>query len=258
MADYKETSTEDLIKELIDSELIVGPKLARAISERPDAVSHLITIIEDDRYYEEGGAGDGWTPIHAGFLLGSIRTQEALDALFYLLREREDDLGEWITEDFISILANFGPEYLEALKTCVSDQTIGPRSRSTAAAALALIAHKYPEIWSPVVEFFKKLLKNETDEMFLTFIAGPLVEMKDKSLLNDIKTLIKEDRIDKFYISEEDIENAFNAPEEETQNNYYDRDPLEHFSPEELASLWETFYEDKEMPEELKEALARK
>ncbi|WP_440955181.1 hypothetical protein ACSAZK_16890 [Methanosarcina sp. Mfa9] len=48
MESYEDCSTEELIRELVNSELVVDPGLAREISRRPDAVPHLVRIIEDD------------------------------------------------------------------------------------------------------------------------------------------------------------------------------------------------------------------
>ncbi len=178
MESYEDCSTEELIRKLVNSELVVDPGLAREISRMPDAVPHLVRIIEDDTYFMEEGPGDGWAPIHACFLFGAIKTPDAMDAVFKLLRERDEELGDWITADFPTILTNFGLDAVEDLKKFISDRTTGLYQRSAASGALSAIAHKHPEIWDSTVRFFRQLLQEEDDPELLGFLISDLSEFK--------------------------------------------------------------------------------
>lgn len=50
-ANYQGMSTEELIAELVSSELRVPIPLAEEICNRPDSVPYLARIIEEDKYW---------------------------------------------------------------------------------------------------------------------------------------------------------------------------------------------------------------
>ena len=255
MESYEACSTEELIRELVNSELVVDPGLAREISQRPDAVPHLVRIIQDDTSFMEGSPGDGWAPIHASFLLGAIKTPAARDAVFWLLRERDEEMGDWITEDFPTILANFGLDAVEDLKKCISDRTLGLYQRSTAIGALSTIAHKHPEIWDSTVRFFRQLLQEEDDPELLGFLICDLSEFKDPGALEDIKSAFDKGLVDDFIITMEDVSVTYSSPGESLDYQRYSADPLEHFNPQKFERLWKISYENQRIPDRLKRML---
>jgi len=255
MESYEACSTEELIRELVNSELVVDPGLAREISQRPDAVPHLVRIIEDDTSFMEGSPGDGWAPIHASFLLGAIKTPAARDAVFWLLRERDEEMRDWITEDFPTILANFGLDAVEDLKKCISDRTLGLYQRSTAIGALSTIAHKHPEIWDSTVRFFRQLLQEEDDPELLGFLICDLSEFKDPDALEDIKSAFDKGLVDDFIITMEDVSVTYSSPGESLDYQRYSADPLEHFNPQKFERLWKISYENQRIPDRLKRML---
>ncbi len=255
MESYEACSTEELIRELVNSELVVDPGLAREISQRPDAVPHLVRIIEDDTSFMEGSPGDGWAPIHASFLLGAIKTPAAWDAVFWLLRERDEEMRDWITEDFPTILANFGLDAVEDLKKCISDRTLGLYQRSTAIGALSTIAHKHPEIWDSTVRFFRQLLQEEDDPELLGFLICDLSEFKDPDALEDIKSAFDKGLVDDFIIKMEDVNVTYSSPGESLDYQRYSADPLEHFNPQKFERLWKISYENQRIPDRLKRML---
>ncbi|HII02819.1 TPA: DUF1186 domain-containing protein [Methanosarcinaceae archaeon] len=255
MESYEACSTEELIRELVNSELVVDPGLAREISQRPDAVPHLVRIIEDDTSFMEGSPGDGWAPIHASFLLGAIKTPAARDAVFWLLRERDEELRDWITEDFPTILANFGLDAVEDLKKCISDRTLGLYQRSTAIGALSTIAHKHPEIWDSTVRFFRQLLQEEEDPELLGFLISDLSEFKDPEALEDIKSAFDKGLVDDFIITMEDVSVTYSSPDESMDYQRHSADPLEHFNPQKFERLWKISYENQRIPDRLKRML---
>lgn len=257
MTGYGDLSTEELIRQLVDSELVVDPELAGEISRRPDAVPYLLCILEDEEYYFHSGPGDGWTPIHAGFLLSAIGTPEALEAIFWVLREREEELDDWITDEYTVILANFSPEFVEPLKAFVLDRTVSVYGRSVAAGALISISRNHPEARDSVLEFFRELLKIEEDSTFLGFVVCDLGDYRVESLFEDVKTLFEEGRVDEDIVEWKDIASEFKTPVENGHRFPYDKDPMEHFSPEEEERLWNQTYKRK-IPEKLREMLKPK
>lgn len=255
MESYENWSTEELIREPVDSELVVDPGLAREISRRPDAVPHLVRIIEDDNYFMKGSPGDGWAPIHACFLFGAIKTPDTMDAVFKLLRERDEELGDWITEDFPTTLANFGLAAVENLKKFISDRTTGLYQRSAASGALSTIAHKHPEIWDSTVSFYRQLLQEEDDPEHPGFLISDLSEFKDPEVLEDIRSLYEKGLVDDFIITMEDVDSIYSRPDEKMDYQRHLADPLEHFNPQEFERLWNISYKDRRIPDKLRRML---
>jgi tetratricopeptide (TPR) repeat protein len=132
---YEKMTTEELIQTLIDQGLNVPYRLARELSRREEGAPQLLRIIEEDKYWEPGGPGDAWAPIHALHLLGAMGSTVFLEALVRLLKERADDIGDWLTDDVPSILANFGPEAVETLKSLILDEEADLFLRTSTARA---------------------------------------------------------------------------------------------------------------------------
>lgn len=155
---YQEWSTEELINEFVSSELRVPVALTKEICNRPDATPYLARILEEDIYRELGGPGDAWSPIHTLHLLGCIKTPEALHLLIGVLRNRGKELGDWLTEDIPSILANFGTSAVESLTELVLDERLYAFVRGAVASALAVIVHNHSECREQVIKLFRQRL----------------------------------------------------------------------------------------------------
>ncbi|WP_440957053.1 DUF1186 domain-containing protein [Methanosarcina sp. Mfa9] len=193
--------------------------------------------------------------MHACFLFGAIKTPAARNAAFWHLRERKEELGDWITEDFPTILANFGLDAVEDLKKFISDRTTGLYQRSAASGALSAIAHKHPEIWDSTIRFFRQLLQEEDDPELLGFLISDLSEFKDPEVLEDIRSLYEKGLVDDFIINMEDVDSIYSSPDESMDYQRHFADPLEHFNPQEFERLWKISYGKKRIPDKLKRML---
>jgi hypothetical protein len=250
---YQELSTEELINEFISAELRVPIPLAKEICNRPDSAPHLARIIEEDEYWEEGGLGDGWSPIHALHLLGCIKTTEALHVLIVTLRDRGEDIGDWLTEDMPSILANFGSSAVEPLTELVLDESLGAFVRGVAATALGVIAHKHSEYREPVIKVFRQIIKEanakgaeENNYTFITLLVDDLAQLKDQDAFEDIKQAFANELIDEFFINLEDIKRIYRTPDEDMSYHYHhEKDPMDHFSQKNIDYLYKLHYDTK-------------
>lgn len=122
MSKYKEINTESLINEMISLNLNVPPELAQEIALREDAIIYLKRILQDDKYWYQGGPGDAWAPIHTIHILSLIKTKDALELLLAIMRDEKDALGDWITESMPTLLAAFGEDAIERLKEYILDE----------------------------------------------------------------------------------------------------------------------------------------
>jgi len=184
---YPEWSTEELINEFVSSELRVPVALAKEICNRPDATPYLARILEEDIYRELGGPGDAWSPIHALHLQGCIKTPEALHLLIGVLRNRGEELGDWLTEDMPSILANFGTSAVEPLTELVLDERLYAFVRGAVASALGVIAHNHSECREQVIKLFWQIVRDanvrgadDADYTFITLLIDDLAQFEDR------------------------------------------------------------------------------
>ena len=257
---YQEWTTEELIKEFISSELKVPVPLAKEICNRPDSIPYLARILKEDIYRELGGPGDAWSPIHALHLLGCIKTPEALHVLIEELRTQGDKLGDWLTEDMPSILANFGTSAVEPLTELVLDESFGAFVRGAAATALGVIAHHHSKCREPVIELFRKIIREanvhgaeEANSMFITLLIDDLAQLKDREAFKDIKQAFANELIEEFFINLEDIKRIYRTADEELPYHYHhEKDPMDHFSQKNIDYLYKLHYEKEKKQKKAK------
>jgi hypothetical protein len=262
---YHELSTEELITEFISAELIVPIPLAKEICNRPDSVPHLARIIEEDKYWEVGGPGDGWSPFHALHLLGCNKTTEALHVLIVTLRNRGKDIGDWLTEDMPSILANFGSSAVEPLTELVLDESLDAFVRGAAATALGVIAHNHSEYREPVIKLFRQILKEanakgaeENNYTFITLLVDDLAQLKDQDAFEDIEQAFANGLIDEFFINLNDIKRIYRTPDEDMPYHYHhEKDPMDQFSQKNIDYLYKLHYDTEKtrIEDKLKKSL---
>ena len=253
-ANYRGMSTEELIAEFVSSELRVPIPLAEEICNRPDSVPYLARIIEEDNYWKWGGPGDAWSPIHALHLLGGMKTAEALQVLIDTLRARGiDEIGDWLTEDMPSILANFGTSAVEPLKELILDVRLDGFVRAAAATALGVIAHHYSECREPVIKLFRQIFRDanvedidEATGTFMTLLVDDLAQFKDPEAFEDIAQAFANGLVDDFFISLEDVRRIYGMADKDLSYHYHhEKDPMGHFSQKNIERLYEISYGTK-------------
>ncbi|VVB55348.1 Uncharacterised protein [uncultured archaeon] len=253
MSKYNEMDTESLINEMIYLNLDVPPDLAQEIASREDAIIHLKRILQDDKYWYQGGPGDAWAPIHAIHILPLIKTKGALELLLDIMMIEKDALGDWITESMPTLLAAFGEDAVERLKEYILDETLDLYIRSSVATALNVIAHQYSVRNEDIKAFLSKLLEDTTDQTFAAFLADELLSFKDQNLLPQVRKAFEDERIDTEVINQDDVDWVFNLPEEEQSYFKFMKSPLEHFSRENISYLKKISYPEKKTPDKKKE-----
>ena len=142
--------TAVLIDLLTELGLYVNKQLAREISKRDDAVFYLRKLIQDGKHWQNGGPGDGWSPIHIIHILPLIKNKAAFELLLDIIRYHEDDLNYWQTEDVPSLMFAFWEEFIELLKEFSEDETLEAFARSTAIEALLTLGIKFPQYQNDV------------------------------------------------------------------------------------------------------------
>ena len=248
MTKYNEMKTEPLIMEMVSLGLEVPQELANEIASKDDAFYYLERILQDEKYWLQGGPGDAWTPYHAIHLLPLIKTKDALELLLDTMRDESDALGHWITESTPTLLAAFGQIAMERLKEYILDETLDIYVRGSGATALNVIAHQYPDRKDDIISFISNLLENTNDHTFAAFLVDELLSFKDPKLLPQVRKAFEDGRIDTEVISRYDIDWVFNLPEEEQSYSKFMKDPLEHFSKENINYLKKISYPESKTP----------
>ena len=248
MSEYTEMKTEPLIMEMVSLCLEVPPDLAQEIASRDDAISYLRDILQNDKYWDHGGPGDGWAPYHVIHILPLIKTKEALELLFETMRDEIDLLEGWITESTPTLLAAFGESAIEQLKEWVLDEKLDLYIRGSIATALNVIAHQHPDKEEEIKSFLSKLLEDTNDPTFAAFLIDELLSFKDSNFLPQVRKAFEDGRIDTEVISQDDVDWVFNLPEKEQSYFIFKKSPLEHFSRENISYLRKISYPEKETP----------
>jgi len=187
-----------------------------------------------------------WAPIHAIHLLALIKTRDALELLLDIMRYRGEDLSDCLTEDTPALLAAFGEDAIELLKEFASDETLGSFVRGSATTALNVIAHRYPVHREEILNFFRTLLQDTADCLFGTLLIGEIVSFKDSSVLDEVYSAFDEGWVDTFFMSREEVEEAFNRSEKEQEYmTFMKTEPLDHFSSENVEYLKKISYPEE-------------
>ncbi len=247
MYKYKEMKTELLITEMVSLCLEVPQELAQQIASRDDAVFYLRDILKNEKYWCQNGPGNAWAPIHAIHILPLIKTKDALELLLDIIRDERDALGELITESTPTLIAAFGESAIERLKEYILDETLDIYIRGSVATALCVIAHQYPDRKDDIKSFLSKLLEDISDPTLAAFFIDKLLSFKDQNFLPQIHTAFEKGRINTDVIRRDDVDWVFNLPEEEQSYSKFMKNPIEHFSKENINYLRKISYPESKI-----------
>lgn len=236
-ADMHETSTEELIDGLRALELYVNKKFAQEFAHRDDAVFYLRKYLQDGQNWNENSPGNSWTPIHAIHILSLIKSKDALSLLLDTIRYRGFELYDWLTENVTSLLVAFGEDAIEQLKEFTKDETLEPFARGTATTALAILSRNKPSYKNGVVKHFIKLLDKTSDITFASLIIQDLALFHDISVLPEIYRAYEEGRVMEVFMREVDVESRIKGQDDDQDIKRSTRDPLDHFSRENIENL---------------------
>jgi len=237
--------TEDLVDYMISLELDVNRDLALEIGKREDALFYLRKLLQDGMLWYSTRRGNGWAPIHAIHILPLIKTKEALKLLLDIMRYKEEELSDWLTEDCPTLLAAFGEDAIKPLKEYTQDETLETFARSSAQAALTVIAHRHPDRKEEIKNYLRKLFKEASDITFTSCMAGDILSFKDPGVLADVYAAFDEGRIDPTFIGRDEVDEIFNSPEEKQDYQHHMGDPLDYFSEENLEFLRKQDYQEE-------------
>jgi len=225
--------TEELLELMADLGLYANRSVALEIAKRSDALFWLRKKLQDGSYWYKG---EGWAPIHAIYILPLVGGAGALELALEMLRYRNEDIGDCLTESIPAILYAFGGDGIDAMKDFIKDETLEPFARSMVVLTLTVFARKgvrYDELKDYLVE----LMESTEDKTFATLVADSLAELGDPEVWPAIHRAFQEGRTEEGFISEEEIKDTIDGAYEDVRERELERctrDPLDFFSRREV------------------------
>jgi hypothetical protein len=129
------TEEDRLPRGVIDQILREGERLAPG----------LVEILDEEALWADPGPR-GWAPVHATFLLASMKPPDALDPVIRALERAEEHGVEVLLEAAPSLLAALAGPALEPLQTLLLDRARPLRLRVDAAMGLLAAGRSHPEL----------------------------------------------------------------------------------------------------------------
>lgn len=240
------TAGDQLPREAVEELLSRGSRVLPALSEIASEKSSWTQPLPE-----------WWAAVHATYTLGAMETPAALIPLLTALRWADAFDCDWVTEDLPSILGRLGVPAFEPLGAVVRDPSAGAGARSVALASLAATTFSAAFLKDRVVEQAANLLKDESEALYLRqTAANVLVDLRAAQHRKLLKRFGKEEakrrRNDAeyqgvFYDWEVDelLEGA-STP----SSDYYSRDWLAFYEPEEIAHRQERWAREQAEAEE--------
>ena len=247
--------TNVLIDEMVDLGLYVNKEFALEIAKRDDAPFWLRRMVQSSRYWYDGGPGDGWAPFHAIHILALVKSEDALALFLDILRFRQEDLSDWLTEDVHALLYAFGEKAIDPLMKYIEDGTLDSFARGACTSALRILSRKYPAHKEKVKAHLLKLLRTTIDSTFAGVLVDDLALFYDPALMPAIEKAFDDDKVDTILLTMDDIVEIMNENDEKKERRYNreTKNPLEHFSRKNILHLHSMCY-----PSTNKERFGRK
>jgi hypothetical protein len=246
---------------LLDALFSSGPHLGRetidAILARPDLAPGLKAILQDPESWD-AAEPDGWAPVHAVLLLGSMKPPGAFEILVRALDLAEQHGVGPIINEAAGLLASFGLNHLPALRAAASDHSRSPIVRSAALDALTLLAMRHDEIATDTAEHFRRIAGDREDAVEVRENAA--VELMNFAERRD-RTVIKDLLGEVFDAETIDLaikgETPWTIDTDRSILAFYDEPaPDLRFDPDDEELDDDVFEDDDELPDDLDEQVA--
>ncbi|MDE3087997.1 MAG: SEC-C domain-containing protein [Chloroflexota bacterium] len=199
----EERKLDELIERLYRGENALTKQLEKAIVARSeDAIPRLIEIVQDEDLAMEGARGEGWTPVHAVELLGTLRAGEAVGPLIDGLADADplDALADAAIRALESIGAPAAPAALDTARF-----TRDRELKASIAAILGKVGHDHPATFDTLVALFNDLSWQE-DRMFAAWGLGDLGDPRAVPILQNAlgsRGISEQDQVEVEYALEQ-------------------------------------------------------
>jgi hypothetical protein len=243
LVDLLYTASDQLPRSAVDEILRRGPRMLEPLREIVMDKSSWLSPLPE-----------WWAVVHATYLLGAMESPETLVPLLTALRWADAFDCDWVTEDLPSIFGRLGTPAREPLLRVAHDPTAGPGARSIALASLAAIALPMPHLREEVVGWAARLLADSSEGLYLRQTAANILLdfrcQQHKALLVRFgQEEAKRKREDAEYSGafyDWEVEDLLAEGEGEASQEYYRRDWLTFYDPEEVERRQERWRREQE------------
>jgi hypothetical protein len=244
--------------ELIDLLYTAGDRLPRdAVEEILRRGDRLLPYLHDlvaDKSAWTQPLPEWWAPVHATYILGAMDDPNALLPLFTALRWADAFDCDWITEDLPCIFARTGPMVFEPLAAIARDPTSGPGARSIALASMAAVAVALPHLRHETIGFSARIVADGTEDYYFRQTAANLLldfrssEHRDLLLAFGREETLRK-RADPEYrgvFYDWEVDERLHEGAGAANLEYYQRDWLDFYDPEEIEARQERWQKEQE------------
>lgn len=169
----------------------------RSLGLSREHIPDLIRMVQDRELLESREDVAVYAPGHAARALAQLQAVEAADALLDVLEYERSRNRDWTIGEFEELLGSFDPAILPKLIAFLQDASHQYIARGVVAGAMGLIAARFPERRSEVVETFGAHLRVPGGDAGLNgFILAALLDLGAAEALPDIEAAFVGQRID--------------------------------------------------------------
>lgn len=245
--------------DLVELLFTAGDELPREVVDeflrRGTRVLPLLHDIVADKGLWMAPLPEWWAAVHATYILGATENPEVLRSLLTALRWADAFDCDWVTEDLPSMLGRLGTAGWQPLLSIVNDETAGPGARSIALASLAAISLDAPFLREEALARASALLADDTGEdLYLRqTAANVLLEFRSTLHRDLLVSFGKEEAARRdadpeypgaFYDWE--VDEFLESQGEGDMLDYYRRDWLSFYEPEEITRRQERWTREQE------------
>ncbi len=260
------TKSESPFRTLSDADLLdllytAGDRLPREaideiLSRRGRLLGPLRQIVADKTSWTRP-LPEWWASVHATYALGALGDPSAADSLLTALRWADAFDCDWVTEDLPSMFGQVGGEVSAPLLRVCTDITAGPGARSIALAGLAAVALAAPQHLDEVVALAAGFVSDTDEEVYLRqTAANVLLDFRRtehrRLLLRFGREEAERRREDAEYqgvFYDWEVDELLEGSSGEAGTEYYRRDWLTFYDPEEIERRQERWSREQEETE---------
>jgi hypothetical protein len=195
------------------------------ISNKEKSLPLLINLIGKIEVWEPPYKKySAWTPVAIIHLLSLIGGKDAFEAVKNAVVIYYDEMGDWITEDFPSVIATFGPEIFNQISKTIADTTIDEWIRVGLARSLRMISTTFSDLREKSAKMLKEVVSQEKkNRNTRTLLTIELAYFKDRESFSFIKQLFIDGLLDKSVLTYDEFCDVY-----EGKNDYLESDKIKN------------------------------
>lgn len=256
----------ELVEQLCTQGDALPLEVINEVVERGERMIPFLQAIVGDKGSWTRPAPEWWMVVHSSYALGAMETVEALPALLSALRWSDAFDCEWVTEDLPCMFGKLGEAAFKPLVAVAGDASAGWSARSIALSSLSALCITAPFLKERVLDTNAAIVADVNEPVALRQTAANiLLDFRSKMHRTVLIEFGREEAQRKeeianyegaFYYWE--VDDFLNAEESATDLDYYQRDWMIFYDPEERArrnDFWVEEQSRRETPTQVVESV---